>query len=145
MHISNYQIHKVLNVYSKQLSQNGITNQSMSEFQKILTDQVDLFSQEKRNATIKKVSDQIVNKISELGNEVTADSYDGNISKDQSAPADETEKSKDNEFVFNVIDKINRKKTTTYSVKDINLLMNNIEQLAKEFVENGGNSTKEAD
>ena len=138
MHISNYQIHNVLNVYSKQLSQNGITNKSMSEFQKILTDQVDLFSQEKRNATIKKVSDQILNKISELGNEVTADSYDGNISKDQSAPAVETEKSKDNEFVFNVIDKINRKKTTTYSVKDMNLLMNNIEQLAKEFVEKEG-------
>ena len=110
----------------------------MSEFQKILTDQVDLFSQEKRNATIKKVSDQILNKISELGNEVTADSYAGNISKDQSAPAVETEKSKDNEFVFNVIDKINRKKTTTYSVKDMNLLMNNIEQLAKEFVEKEG-------
>ena len=131
MHISNYQIRNVLKVYSKQLSQNGITNKSMSEFQKILKDQVDLFSQEKRNATIKKVSDQILNKISELGNEVTADSSDGNISKDQSAPAVEPEKLKDNEFVFNVIDKINQKKTTTYSVKDVNILMNNIEQLEK--------------
>ncbi len=138
MHISNYQIHNVLNVYSKQLSQNGITNKSMTEFQKILTDQVDLFSQEKRKATIKKVSDQILNKISELGNDVAADSYVGNISEDQSAPVVEPEKSNDNEFVFNVIDKINRKTTTTYSVKDINLLMNNIEQLAKEFVEKEG-------
>jgi ABC-type sulfate transport system substrate-binding protein len=138
MHISNYQIHNVLNVYSKQLSQNGITNKFMSEFQKILTDQVDLFSKEKRKATIKKVSDQILNKISELGNEVATDSYDSNISKDQSAPAVEPEKSKDNEFVFNVIDKINQKKTTTYSVKDISLLMNNIEQLAKEFLEKEG-------
>ena len=138
MHISNYQIHNVLNVYSKQLSQNGITNISMGEFQKILTDQVDLFSQEKRKATIKKVSDQILNKISELGNDVAADSYVGNISEDQSAPVVEPEKSNDNEFVFNVIDKINRKTTTTYSVKDINLLMNNIEQLAKEFVEKEG-------
>ena len=138
MHISNYQIHNVLNVYSKQLSQNRITNKSRSEFQKILTDQVDLSPQEKRKATIEKVSDQILNKISELGNEVAADSHDSNISKDQSAPAVEEEKSKDNEFVFNVIDNINQKTTTTYSVKDINLLMNNIEQLAKEFVEKEG-------
>ena len=138
MHISNYQIHNVLNVYSKQLSQNGITNKSRSEFQKILKDQVDLSPQVKRKATIEKVSDQILNIISELGNEMAADSYESNISKDQSAPAVEPEKSNDNEFVFNVIDKINQKKTTTYSVKDINLLMNNIEQLAKEFVEKEG-------
>ncbi len=145
MHISNYQIHNVLNVYSKQLSQNRITNKSKSKFQKILTNQVDLSPQVERKATIEKVSDQILNIISELGNEMAADSYESNISKDQSAPAVEPEKSKDNEFVFNVIDKINRKITTTYAVKDINLLMNNIEQLAKEFVENGGNSTKEED
>ena len=138
MHISNYQIHNVLNVYSKQLSQNGITNKSRTEFRKTLTDQIDLFPQEKRKATIEKVSDQILNKISELGNKVAADSYDSSISKGQSAPAAEPENSKDNEFVFNVIDKINRKKTTTYSVKDMNLLMNNIEQLAKEFVEKEG-------
>ena len=138
MHISNYQIHNVLNVYSKQLSQNGITKKTRNDFQKILTNQIDLSPNEKRKATIEKVSDQILNKISEIGNEMAADSHESNISEDQSAPAVEPEKSKDNEFVFNVIDKINRKRTTTYSVKDINLLMNNIEQLAKEFVEKEG-------
>ena len=138
MHISNYQIHNVLNVYSKQLSQNGITKKTRNDFQKILTNQIDLSPHEKRKATIEKVSDQILNKISEIGNEMAADSYESNISEDQSPPTVEPEKSKDNEFVFNVIDKINQKKTTTYSVKDINLLMNNFEQLAKEFVEKEG-------
>ena len=138
MHISNYQIHNVLNVYSKQLSQNGITNKTRNEFRKILTDQVDLSPPGKRKATIERVSDQILNNISELGKEVVADSYDSTISKNQSAPAVEREKSKDNEFVFNVIDETNQKTTTTYSVSDINFLMNNIEQLAKEFVEKEG-------
>jgi hypothetical protein len=131
-------MHNVLNVYSKQLSQNGNQNKSGTGFRKALRDQIDLSPEGKRKATIEKVSDEILNKISELGNKVATDAYDRNISKGQSAPAVATEKSKDNEFVFNVIDKVNQKITTTYSAKDINFLMNNIEQLAKEFVEKEG-------
>ena len=138
MHISNYQMRNVLNVYTKQLSRNGSADKSRTEFRKTLTDQIDLSPEGKRKATIEKVSDEILNKISELGNRAATDAYDRSISKGQSAPAVEQEKSKDNEFVFNVIDKVNRKKTTTYSAKDINFLMNSIEQLAKEFVEKEG-------
>ena len=138
MHISNYQMHNVLNVYTKQLSQTGSANKSKTEFRKTLTDQIDLSPESKRKATMEKVSDEILNKISELGNKVTADSYEHNNSEDQSASAVELEKSIGNEFVFNVIDKVNRKKTNTYSATDINFLMNSIEQLAKEFVDKEG-------
>ena len=138
MHISNYQMHNVLNVYTKQLSQTGNGNKSKSEFRKALTDQIDLSPEGKRKATIEKVSDEILNKISELGNNVAADSWELKSPEDQSASAVEPEKSNANEFVFNVIDKVNRKKTTTYSATDINFLMNSIEQLAKEFVEKEG-------
>ena len=138
MHISNYQMHNVLNVYTKQLSQTGSANKSKTEFRKTLTDQIDLSPESKRKATMEKVSDEILNKISELGNKVAADSYEHNKSEDQSAPAVEPEKSNSNEFVFNVIDELNLKKTNTYSATDINFLMNSIEQLAKEFVEKEG-------
>ena len=139
MHISNYQMHNVLNVYSKQLSQNGTVNKSKTEFKKTLTDQIDLSPEGKRKATIEKVSNEILNKISELGNKVAADTYDINLSKDQSAPTKEPQGSTENEFVFNVIDRVNRKKTTTYSAKDIDFLIKSIEQLTKEFVEKKGN------
>ena len=138
MHISNYQMHNVLNVYTKQLSQTGSANKSKTEFRKTLTDQIDLSPESKRKATMEKVSDEILNKISELGNKVATDSYEHNNSEDQSASAVEPEKSNGNEFVFNVIDKVNRKKTNTYSATDINFLMNSIEQLAKEFVDKEG-------
>ena len=138
MHISNYQMHNVLNVYTKQLSQTGSAKKSKTEFRKTLTDQIDLSPEGKRKSMIEKVSDQILNKISELGNKVAADSYDRNNLEDQSAPAAGPEKSNGNEFVFNVIDKVNHKKTTTYSTTDINFLMNSIEQLAKKFVEKEG-------
>ena len=138
MHISNYQMHNVLNVYTKQLSQNEGASRSKTKFRKTLTDQIELSPEGRRKATIEKVSDEILNKITELGTRVAAHAYDGNISKGQPAPLAEPEKSKDNEFVFNVIDKINRKKTTTYCAKDINFLMNSIEQLAKEFIEKEG-------
>ena len=138
MHISNYQMHNVLNVYTKQLSQTGSANKSRTEFRKTLTDQIDLSPEGKRKSTMEKVSDEILNKISELGSKVAADSYKRERSKDQSVPVNESEKSNDNEFVFNVIDKVNRKKTTSYSATDIKFLMNSIEQLAKEFVEKEG-------
>lgn len=140
MHISNYQIHNVLNFYSKQLSQIGTANKSKTGFKKTLTDQIDLSPEGKRKATIEKVSDEILNKISEIGSKVATTPDDNNLSRDKSKSMAENGDSKDSEFVFNVIDNVNRKKTTTYSAKDIDFLMKSIEQLAKEFVENKGDS-----
>ena len=141
MHISNYQMHNVLNVYSKQLSRSSTANKSQTEFKKAVTDQIDLSPEAKRKATIERVSDDILNKINELGNKVAADPYDNAITGDQSKTAAEQEQTSDNEFVFNVMDNVNRKITTTYSAKDIDFLMNSIEQLAEELVENMGEST----
>ena len=141
MHISNYQMQNVLNFYSKQLSQNGTANKSTTGFKKTLTDQIDLSPEGKRKATIERVSDEILNKISEIGSKVATKPYDNNISRDKSKPTAENGDSKDSGFVFNVMDSVNRKKTTTYSAKDIEFLMNSIEQLAKESVESMGEST----
>ena len=138
MHISNYQMHNVLKIYTKQLSRKGSANKSGTEFRKVLTDQMDLSPEGKRKTTIEKVSNEIVNKISKLGSKVAADSYESTIAGNQSAPLVEPDKSKDNEFVFNIIDKVNRKRTTTYSAKDTKFLMNSIEQLAKKFFEKEG-------
>lgn len=141
MHISNYQMHNVLNVYSKQLSRNNTATESKTESNKGTTDQIDLSPEGRRKATIKKVSDDILNKINELGNKVAADPYENTFIRDKSETPAQPEQTNDNEFVFNVMDNVNRKKTTTYSAEDIDFLMNSIEQLAKEFVENMGEST----
>jgi hypothetical protein len=134
-------MHNVLNVYSKQLSRNSTVTKSKTESNKALTDQIDLSPEGKRKATIEKVSNDILNKINELGNKVAADPYDNTFTGAQSKTTAEQEQTNDNEFVFNVMDNVNRKITTTYSAKDIDFLMNSIEQLAKELVENMGEST----
>ena len=141
MHISNYQMHNVLNFYSKQLSQNGTADKSKTGFKNSSTDQIELSPEGKRKATIEKVSDEILNKISKIGSKVAATPYDNNLSRDKSEPTGDHGGSQGSEFVFNIIDNVNRKKTTTYSAKDIEFLMNSIDQLAKEFVENKGEST----
>ncbi|MGD8521832.1 MAG: hypothetical protein PVF56_11860, partial [Desulfobacterales bacterium] len=49
---------------------------------------------------------------------------------------------KTNQFIFNVIDDLNKKKQTSLSVEDTNFLVNRLEQLVKEAVENeGGNGS----
>ncbi|MGD8761318.1 MAG: hypothetical protein PVG87_03315, partial [Desulfobacteraceae bacterium] len=73
MHIPSYQMHNVLNVYSKQLSQNRIGGNSKNLFQKSLTDQINLSPEGKRKATIERVAKEILDKITHLGKQNTED------------------------------------------------------------------------
>lgn len=138
MHISSYQMHNVLNVYSKQLSQNQTRNKVKIQVQKSSADQINLSPEGKRKATIDKVAKEIVDKISRLGNNQGTAQSDTDFALNGQAKEMETPKSSDNEFTFNVIDDVNTKKTTTLSVEDTNFLMKRLEQLAKAAVEKKG-------
>ena len=138
MHISSYQMHNVLNVYSKQLSQNRTGDKIKFTFKKSLADQINLSPEGKRKATIDKVAKDIVDKIGRLGTNQRADQSEIELSIDVQAKEIETDKSADSEFVFNVIDEVNTKKTATLSVEDTNFLMKRLEQLVKDGVEKKG-------
>jgi len=135
MLVSSYQIHNVLNVYSKQLSQDRNAPKSEAGRQKQLSDQIQLSTEGKRRATIEKVANDILSKISDF-------SANGQIKNDaQPLPAEKEEiasesgNKKETAFVFNVIDDLNQKTTTALSVKDTQFLINRVEQLAREAVE----------
>jgi hypothetical protein len=135
MHVSTYQIHNVLNVYSKQLSQDRSALKLKSGYQRNIADQINLSTEGKRRATIEKVAQDILSKISDYGskNESKTEELDPlRVKKEDHFKSDHK---REPAFVFNVIDELNKKTTTALSVKDTDFLVNRLEQLAKDAVE----------
>jgi hypothetical protein len=131
MYVPSYQMHNVLNVYSKQLRQNMASEDKNKLPQKLKTDRVSLTPEGKRQATIEKVSKDILDKISRYG---SLDEINQSITEQTNVnPGYENlpDKEKNKTFVFNAIDTINKKSTNTLSVDDSSFLIQRLEQLAK--------------
>ena len=135
MFVSSYQIHNVLSVYSKQLSQDRGAQKQKAGNKKPLSDQINLSTEGKRRATIEKVAKDIISKISHYGSndEVKASKLDR--PRENLKNQFESDTKKEKKFVFNVIDDLNKKITTVLSVKDKRFLMNRLEQFDKDAVE----------
>ena len=135
MFVSSYQIHNVLSVYSKQLSQDRGAHKHKAGNKKPLSDRINLSTEGKRRATIEKVAKDIISKISHYGSndEIKASKLDRPRENVKNHFESDTKKEKT--FVFNVIDDLNKKTKTARSVKDKNFLMNRLEQLDKDAVE----------
>ena len=133
MFVPSYQMHNVLNVYSKQLRQNMASGNKKNLTEKLPTDQVSLTPKGKRQATMEKVSNDILEKISRLGIR-NGDEQPAVERAKKSGVETETaaEESQDTTFVFNVIDTINQKRKSTLSVEDSGFLIKRLEQLSKE-------------
>jgi hypothetical protein len=117
MYVPSYQMHNVLNVYSKQLRQNVSSSKKNNKPETAFSDQVNLTSEEKRQATIEKVSKDILSKITRFGSLAET--------RRRISEAAKT-------FVFNAIDSINQKTTNALPVEDSDFLIHRLEQLAKE-------------
>ena len=131
MHVPSYQMHNVLNVYSKQLKQAVSSGAKNSMSEKTPTAQVNLSPEEKRRVTVEKVSKDILNKISSFGSltetrQKIAEDADM-ISSNKSSTTEE----KETTFVFNAINSINQKTKNTLSVEDSGFLIQKLEQLAR--------------
>jgi len=132
MYVPSYQMHNVLNVYSKQLRQNVSSDRNDNMPERTLTDQVNLTPEGKRQATIEKVSKEILNKITRFGSLTETRrriTENAKMVSHNEAPAD---KKQETTFVFNAIDSINQKITNTLSVGDSGFLIQRLEQFAKE-------------
>lgn len=145
MYIPNYQMHNVLNVYSKQLSQNKMAGNTEIRLKKPLTDQIKLSLEGKRKETIEKVAKEIFDKISRLGIQKESEQIALGLSQNGPENTVELDNQKGNEFTFNVIDDVNSKKTNTLSVEDTNFLIKRLERLVEEALEKkGGNSRSDS-
>ena len=136
MFVPSYQMHNVLNVYSRQLRHNMTSANKKSLSEKLPTDQVSLTPEGKKQATIERVSKDILDKISRLGSRSGIDQQPTERAKDGVEKETVADDGKEAAFVFNVIDTINQKRRNTLSVEDASFLIKRLEQLSKEESDN---------
>jgi hypothetical protein len=135
MNVPSYQMHNVLNVYSRQLRQNLAAAEKSKPPARLPQDQVKLTPEVKRQATIEKVSRDILTKISRYGSRDGSRqgiSEQADVNSEASSPPAKAEK---RAFVFNAIDQINIKSTNTLSVDDSSFLIERLDQLAKRGID----------
>ncbi|NIV99789.1 hypothetical protein GWN26_11930, partial [Candidatus Saccharibacteria bacterium] len=82
MLVSSYQIHNVLNVYSKQLSQDRNAQKLKPANEKQPPDQINLSPEGKRRAILDRVAQDILNKISRYGSKSELKTQEQNQSRD---------------------------------------------------------------
>ena len=135
MVVPSYQMHNVLNVYSKKLKRNIISGKDQPTSEKPPVDRVNLTSEGKRRATIEKVSKEIFDKIIRFGSQ--ADSPHRRSEQIKGKADREIAVAKTNKagFVYNVIDAINKKTTNSVSVEDSSFLIQRLEQLSKDMMD----------
>lgn len=135
MEIPTYQIHRVMKVYTKQLSQSKMLERQKSLGIKPTMDRINISAEGKRQAIIEKVANDVVERITNFG---PRDEFDQEIVdrlENEIGQKVNFQKSGNAQFVFNVIDANNEKKTTSLSVEGSDFLIKRLEQLAKEAVD----------
>jgi hypothetical protein len=134
MHIQSYQIHNVLNVYRRQLSQGKKLGQLPSQSSNTCSDSVTISDEGKRKSVIEKVSANIINKLSKYEPKGEAQANGINDHRKDVGKTVADGYSKDKDFIFNVIDQNNKKVTNSICVDDSSVLINRLEQLAQNAV-----------
>ncbi len=132
MFVPSYQMHNILSVYSKQLRHNMTSGNQKTLSEEMPTDKVSLTPEAKRQATIEKVSKDILDKITRLGTRGGAGHQPAEQAKPGVKKENVADEGKETTFVFNVIDTINQKRRNTLSVEDSSFLIDRLEQLSKE-------------
>jgi hypothetical protein len=134
MYVPSYQMHNVLNVYSKKLRHN-ISAKDQNTSETLPVERVALTSEGKRRVTIEKVSKEILDKIIRFGSQTDSSHGRSEHRKVNTDKVSASAKKNKVGFVFNVIDDINKKTTNTVSVEDSSFLIKRLEQLSKDAID----------
>jgi hypothetical protein len=134
MQIPSHQIHNVLKVYGKQLSQTRILERKKVLDGSGADDKISLSAIGKRQAIIDRVAADIVERIAQTGPQDKVDQEIVNKLEDELGQSIEF-KEKDTAFEFNVISRDNVKTTNAFQADDPDYLMKRLEELAKEAVD----------
>ena len=132
MFVPSYQMHNVLNVYSKQLRDSMTSGNRKNLSKKLPADQISLTPEGKRQATLEKVSKDILEKITRFGTQNGVDQQPTERATERVEKEIGVDDTEESTFVFNVIDTINQKRRNTLSVEDSSFLIKRLEQLSKE-------------
>lgn len=138
MEITSYQMHNVLNCYSKQLSQNRKSARSAAVNRYGGDDTRRPETRGKREATLEAVSNDIYHKLTDPDSLNTAkeEAAPTRRETDRPGPQKETTSHRPTEFVFNIIDRLNRKITNQLSVEGPSGFVKRLEGTDKDAVDN---------
>ena len=125
MYIHNYQIHNVLNVYRKQLSQNTKGDTQSSTFPASSAgDRIHISGNGQRQSVFEKISAEIIERITQFGPKTRFEPGLGERIGDTPEPRaadNESDAGKtvlqDTHFTYTVIDEHNQKRTNTLAVR----------------------------
>jgi hypothetical protein len=132
MHIQSYQIHNVLNVYRRQLSQGKSNHPQQVDIHSTRSDAVTISTEGKNQSMMDKVADTVIKKITSV--DPGSDFGQEMIREAQNTEKDLSNVQKDNSFIFNTIAENNQKETRSIAVDDSQVLMNRLDELAKAVV-----------
>ena len=132
MNISNYQMHNVLKVYTRQLSRVKKPEPQKTAAGRPSADSIRISADAKRQVVINKVAEDIVGRITSNGPQNEFDREIVDRLKDEIDAKTVWNRKKNFEFVYNVINGEMEKTTNRLSVKDSSFLIRRLEQLAKE-------------
>ncbi len=119
MYIPSYKVHNVLKVYSEQLRQKKIAEHNKFPEQTPIIRRIDKSAEGKRQAIIKKVADEIFDRITSSGIHEKVDNKITDERKEKRPKYTEEE----NEFVFNKIDTNNKKSIGRLLISDASVLI----------------------
>jgi len=136
MLIQSYQIHNVLNVYRRQLSQAKPNPMGNSGSRNTGSDTVQISVEGKSQSIMEKVADNVLKKITSVE---PGFNFGQELADQVRFEADYTSAvEKENRFVFNTIEGDNQKETRSIAVDDSQVLMDRLNQLAKAAVDRKG-------
>lgn len=132
MYIQSYQIHNVLNVYRRQLSQGKSEQPQHVGTKGAPSDAISISTEGKNQSVFEKVAAGVLKKVTNVD---PGSSFDKEMIKQvQVTRKDLHIAQKDNTFVFNTIVGDNQKETRSIAVDNSKGLMNRLDELAKAAV-----------
>jgi hypothetical protein len=129
MQIQSYQIHNVLSVYRRQLSQGKPDSLPRTSGNGATRDAVSISSEGKSQAIMEKVADSVLKKITSVDPQTVL----GEETIKSPPPTDGGPNSAlhDNRFVFNTIAEDNQLETRSIAIDNSQMLMRRLDELAK--------------
>jgi hypothetical protein len=129
MYIQSYQIHNVLNVYRRQLSQGKAEHSQHVGTRDAKSDAITISKAAKNQSIMEKVAAGVLKKITNV--DPGSDFGQEMINQVKNTHQNMNTGQKDNTFVFNAIVGDNQKETRSIAVDDSQGLMNRLDELAK--------------
>lgn len=135
MHIPSYQIQNVLNLYSRQITRNRLTDGYGSTAARPSGERVDLSAEGKRESMVHKITADIVEKITQHGPQDAVEKeivglLEEEIGQVLSFGSEENPEG----FVYNTLDEAGQKTTRQVSLKDGDIVLKRLEALTRETV-----------